>query len=209
MAATARTERLAVSSFSEDRLLQMGKVLHEELSKSLLKGMTDAESAIALRVGRAVAQDYDRKFLVQDDAREQLAATIRSEVSAQIQQVREMLLTGLDQIRLLVQALPVPQVINQIPESRPPDVHFDPVVNVSPTPYEIRLPDVLSPEVVVNVPEQQSVVHVAAPNVNVAVPEQQPPTVSVNVPAIKTSRKFIQYDDMNRPAIITTEEDHG
>lgn len=206
-------------------LVEASRAIHDSLKGILNKRLEEAEAYFAKSVFERMeslhrksleAQAKRQREVVREEA-SSLFSAFRKDVESKLLSMERAYQASLDRIESMFKALTLPspevQVKVLVPQQEAPVVNFSPEVNVPSSVInfspevklpemqpQIRLPDMLPPEVTVNVPQQ------AAPSVHVEVPKQEPSIVNVTVPKAKPMRKSISYDQYGLPVEIISQE---
>jgi len=187
---------------------------YQEKVQELEKANRAREMDAISRVTKALEVEFSRRL----DA----IAGQKGDYLANIQKSYELgYQAGFDQIKTLLQSLPVPQVNISVPENaiqvkqQPSQVTVnvpDHAIEVKMLPSQVILPEnaiqmkMLPSQVDVHVPEKAIQVQMEKSLVTVNVPEQKAADVHFNVPVRKV-KKLISYDSLGRPVeIIEIEE---
>ncbi len=170
--------------------------VHQEKVLELEKAHRAREVNTISRVSKALEEEFSKRIEVISGKGGQLAEVLKSyELGYQ---------AGLDQVKMLLQALPVPQVNVTIPDHAiqvkqlPSHVSFnlpDQAIQVKMMPSHV---DVHIPEKAISVQMEKSIVNIH--------PEVKSPDVHVNMPRRRV-KKLITYGEDNRPMTVTEIEE--
>ncbi len=165
---------------------------HQEKMLELEKSYRAREMDTVARVSKAFEEEFGKRIKLLSGSGDQIADLMKSYEMGYN--------TGLEQVKMLLKSLPVPQVNVSIPEHAiqikqlPSHVNFsvpDHAIQVKMMPSHV---DVHFPEKAISVQMEKSIINVH--------PEVKSPDVHVSVPRMRV-KKLITYDQEGRPAEVT------